>query len=132
MSADNGIYVLKLKDQYRVIEAQAIDNIGWSFLTFTEGREIVPTRLVEYYGTSKYTRNFDMAMRIATLMLKHSPVCEYGIQIIKCDKTWDQVVREAKELAPMEIKSIEEASCDGRGVWDYDLRKLKEFMEVSA
>ena len=29
MSADNGIYILQSKDGYRVIEAQAIDNLNW-------------------------------------------------------------------------------------------------------
>lgn len=29
MSADNGIYILKSKDGYRVIHAQAIENIYW-------------------------------------------------------------------------------------------------------
>lgn len=39
MSADNGIYILKLKDQYRVIEAQAIGNLYWSFSTFSNKGE---------------------------------------------------------------------------------------------
>lgn len=129
MSADNGIYILKLKDQYRVIEAQAIGNLYWSFSTFSESEDLVPTRLVEYYGTSKYTRNFDMAMRIATLMLKHVSICEYGIQIIQCNKTWKRVVREAKELAPKEIEAIKSDSRDNR--WEYDLKKLNDIMEMT-
>ena len=31
MSADNGIYILKSKDGYRVTDAQAIDNIYWHY-----------------------------------------------------------------------------------------------------
>lgn len=129
MSADNGIYILKLKDQCRVIETQAIDNLGWSFITFSSIRELVPTRVVEYYGESKYTHNFDMAMRVAVQMLKHTPICEYGIQIIQCNKTWKQVVKEAKELAPKEIEAINGDSRDNR--WEYDLKKLNDIVEGS-
>jgi|SRR3972149_4856647 len=32
MSSDNGIYILQTLDGYRVINAQAIDNIYWQFL----------------------------------------------------------------------------------------------------
>ena len=31
MSADNGIYILQTKDGYRVVHAQAIENINWWF-----------------------------------------------------------------------------------------------------
>jgi hypothetical protein len=31
MSADNGIYILETKDEFRVIHAQAIENIYWHF-----------------------------------------------------------------------------------------------------
>lgn len=30
MSADNGIYILKLKDQYRVAHHQSVENVYWS------------------------------------------------------------------------------------------------------
>lgn len=56
MSADNGIYILKLKDQCRVAHLQAIDNIYWSEfesdITTAKRyhREIVPTRVVEMWG----------------------------------------------------------------------------------
>jgi len=32
MSADNGIYILKSKDGFRVIHAQSIDNLNWWWL----------------------------------------------------------------------------------------------------
>lgn len=32
MSADNGIYILKTKDQYRVAHLCAIDNVTWSVI----------------------------------------------------------------------------------------------------
>lgn len=30
MSADNGVYILQLKDQIRVVYTQAIDNLWWT------------------------------------------------------------------------------------------------------
>ena len=63
MSADNGIYILKTKDQYRVAHLCAIDNVTWSVIdgdwcTDMDKRgKLVPTRVVEMWGNCKYTRN---------------------------------------------------------------------------
>lgn len=79
MSADNGIYIIHFLDQSRVIHTQAIDNLWWSFETFSstlstyDGDDwveqmihisnqkgsssnvdkMVPTRIVEYYSGAK-------------------------------------------------------------------------------
>ena len=64
MSADNGIYILKLKDQYRVAHLQAIENIYWSEFECDistakrYNREIVPTRVVEMWGDCKFTSSY--------------------------------------------------------------------------
>jgi len=94
-----------MKDQYRVIHAQAIDNLTYSHID-KNNRELVPTRIVEYYGNSKYTRNINMARNIAFSMAKRQPILEYGISEIKINKTWNQIVREAKLLALKKLKQL--------------------------
>jgi len=128
MSADNGIYILACKDQYRVIHAMTIDNLYWSFLK-DNNTELVPTRIVGYFGKSKYTRDINKAREIAFNMEKKHPILEYGIRTINVNKTWKQIVREAKELAPKEIEAIRtNFQTDGR--WDYDIQKLEEIISL--
>jgi hypothetical protein len=123
MSADNGIYILNTKEgQYRVIHAQAIDNLNWSFIHFRE-EKYVPTRIIEYYGNCKYTYNKDMAMHIANNIYKWFPFVEYGIQIIPANRTWNQIKNDAINYAKQEIKAIENCNDDGR--WDDNLTRLK-------
>jgi len=126
MSADNGIYILECKDQYRVIYAHAIDNLFYSHLN-PYNDELVPTRIIESYGKSKYTRNRDLARMIAFSMEKFYQYTEYGIKTFTIDKTWYQVLQEAKRLAPLEIEAIRnKTNNDGR--WDYDIKRLEEII----
>ena len=127
MSADNGIYILKTKDQYRVIHTHAIDNLTWTFIEREYNSKPVPTRIIEYFGKSKYTKNRDEARDIAFNMEENN-CTEYGIKIISVSKTWNQIVQEAKELAPREIEAILENYEDGR--FDYDVRRLQEIIEM--
>jgi hypothetical protein len=105
MSADNGIYILKTKDQYRVIHAQAIENLSWTPLENYK-YHLVPTRLVEYFGDSRYTRNPETAMKVATAMARSTPVLEYGIKTFEINLTWKQIVYKAKKLAPLELEAL--------------------------
>ena len=106
MSSDNGIYILNLKDQSRVIHAQAIDNLWWSFVTFDSNSDtFVPTRLVEYFGGAT-PRTKSATKRKAFAMADDYPILEYGISVFDIDKTWEELVYEAKELAELEIKAI--------------------------
>lgn len=123
MSADNGIYILKTKDQYRVIHAQAIENLWWSYIDMDNEDEIVPTRIIEYYNDSLVFTDETKVQKVANIMLKNFPYVEYGIQTIKVNKTWDEIVNEAKELAPKEIEAIKNNN-DGR--WDYSLQRLEK------
>lgn len=127
MSADNGIYILKCKDQYRVIHAQAIDNLWWTPLN-PNNQELVPTRLVEYYGNSRYTRDAEKAMQVATAIERKWKWTEYGIRTFTINKTWKQIVKEAKELAPKEIEILKTWNSDGR--WDYEISRLEQIMEM--
>lgn len=125
MSSDNGIYILQTKDQFRVIHAQGIDNLFWSFVDFKTGYEIVPTRVIEFFGGCKFTRNSEVANQIASNMAKRVYVLEYGVSTIKIDKTWKQIVEEAKEYAKLEIAAIE-TNNDGR--WNYTLEDLRRLV----
>jgi len=112
MSADNGIYILKLKDQYRVIHAQAIDNLWWSHVSMTLENDFVPTRIVEYYGGAKPLSTeqeaTSLALKIYDEIMEDDfcPIIEYGISKFEIDKTWNEIVEDAKEFALEEIKSV--------------------------
>ena len=125
MSADNGIYILKTKDQYRVIHAMAIDNLWYSHIN-ENNNILVPTRILEYFGKSKYTRNFDVVSKIAFAMENRIRPLEYGIRTISIDKTWDEIVQEAKEYARLEIDAIRSRKNDGR--WDWDVCNLEKII----
>ena len=131
MSADNGIYILECKDQYRVIHAQAIENLYWTFLDGMKTTDhLIPTRIVEMYGKSKYTRNKDIARNIAFSMAERTPILEYGISTIKTNKFWNQIVREAKELAPKEIDAIGQWSTENDNRWGYYAKELEEIINM--
>lgn len=125
MSSDNGIYILKTKDQYRVTYAHAIDNLWWSFIDYNQKKDLVPTRLIEYFGGTRYTRHLEMVQKIAAIMNKNYGYTEYGICTIEDKRTWDQIVRQAKEYAKLEIASIKSIS-DNR--WDHDLVNLEKML----
>ncbi len=128
MSADNGIYILKTKDQYRVIHAQAIDNLWYSHFTKSNvSEEMVPTRIVDYFGDCKYTRNQKLARKIASNMANHTSILEYGIIEFEINKTWSQIIKEAKEVAQKEIDVINQKN-DSR--WNYDIKNLKKILAM--
>lgn len=112
MSADNGIYILQTKDQYRVVHLQAIENIYWSFIDGDwrnkdyKKRKYVPTRVIEMWGDCKYTRSRGVALEIAYNMASKLPICEYGVNIIKYNKTWRQITYDATNYAKREIDYI--------------------------
>jgi|LFRM01.1.fsa_nt_gb hypothetical protein len=126
MSADNGIYILKTKDQYRVIHAQAIENLYYSHIN-PYNSELVPTRIIEYYGDCRYTRDFDKAMKVATAMERRSGCTEYGIKIFHVNKTWNQIVREAKSLA---LKEIERFKDDESSYGKYQKLQLQKIIDM--
>jgi len=105
MSADNGIYILELKDQARVIHAQAIDNLWWSNITRQIEDDFVPTRLVDYFSASE-PLSIDDARKKAFEMEPDYEILEYGISTFKLDKTWNDIVEEAKAIAQDEIDAI--------------------------
>jgi hypothetical protein len=129
MSADNGIYILKTKDrQYRVIHAQAIENLYYNPLDESSFDELISTRIVWYFGKSEYTYDINMARNIAFNMARKTHV-EYGVNEIIVDKTWKQIVKEAKELALLEIEFIKKKN-DIHGIWNYEISRLEEIIKM--
>ncbi len=130
MSADNGIYILRTKDhQCRVIHTQGIDNLYWSFVVFSDSDDLIPTRLIEFFNKSKYTCDQDLARNIAFNMAKKVFTLEYGVREITIDKTWKQIVKEAKELALLEIESIKNKN-NVHGIWNYELSLLQKIINM--
>jgi len=111
MSADNGIYILEAKDGWRVIHAQAIDNLNWwwtderlydkefveaqekagvknPFKSKGESRnELNPREIAVYFGHAKVHKTKEAAMEAATkmydeIMSSSFPIVEYGISFI--------------------------------------------------
>ena len=93
MSADNGVYILKTKDnQIRVIETKAIENI------FDFYGEYIPKQVNRYFGNVPHTKDMNVANSIAQRLYRQLEVCEYGIRILpEYNKTWKEILRESKK-----------------------------------
>ena len=132
MSADNGIYIIELKDQARVIHAQAIENLWWSNLSNREVTNMVPTRIVEYYDDAQpmsITEAHEKARDIYNEIMDDdfAPIVEYGICSFKINKTWEQIIKEAKKLAPKEIRALQKNNKDD--FYKYEIRKLENIIK---
>lgn len=124
MSADNGIYILKTKDQYRVTHVQNAEYMTCSAIERKRGcGALVPTRAVELWGNCKYTRRWALAYHIAHKWAGSLPVCEYGVNVIYYNKKWDQLVKEAKTYEKKEIRAIRDREDEKYWNMEY-LRKL--------
>jgi hypothetical protein len=102
MSADIGTYILNTKDgQYRVIHAQAIENIfeGYSSNRYN------PLEVVLTWIDCRYTKDYEKAMQIANSM-EYRNRTEYGIRIFEFKKTWKHIVEDAKKMADIRLKAI--------------------------
>jgi hypothetical protein len=112
MSSDNGIYILLLKDECRVIYAQAIENLYWDFETKKIGDKYISTRLVEYFQNAKSFKNVDDAHDYAFKQAEEVGSLENGICSIPLqNKTWKSIIKEAKTKAEKEIKAIKKTKC---------------------
>lgn len=124
MSADNGIYILKLKDQYRIIHAQAIENLWWSHLDNKKHGEMIPTRIYERYSNSPPINNLETTYQTVFEMAQSCTILEYGIQMFELDKTWEQIIKEAKEYAKLEIEAIKNNGFDWQAYYIPKLEKI--------
>lgn len=131
MSVDNGIYILKTKDQYRVAHLQSIGNVSYSAIdgdwqnnVKTRGK-CVPTRVVEMWGDCKFTRDESMAFQIAHNWAKRLPICEYGVNVITYSKTWKHILEDALFYAKKEIGYIKKQGKEDR----YDMDRLQKMAD---
>lgn len=108
VSADNGIYILQTKDQYRIAHLMAIDNVFWSYNDgcLSLGSSLVPARVVEMWGSCRYTRSRKKAFKIAYRWAESLPVCEYGVKIITYNKKWKHILRDAEVYGRKEPEVI--------------------------
>lgn len=86
MSADNGIYILKAKDGYRVVHAQAIENLWW-WDDDHHNYEINPKYLYDYFFRCKVFKTNAEACSYADMLydelMDDFSIIEYGIQHIE-------------------------------------------------
>ena len=129
MSADNGIYVLKTKDQYRVIHAQGIEYIYGSIIKNRHSIDLRtkynPVRVFEMWCDCKYTRNESLVLKIAHNWASRLSICEYGVNIVHYNKTWKHILEDAKEYAKKEIEYIESHNLEHC----YDMHQLHKIAD---
>ena len=83
MSADNGIYIHKFSDGWRVVETQAIDNIYWE----ADGSGYNSRELWDYFKKSPLFQTKAEALTYASelydeIMEDDFPILEYGISFV--------------------------------------------------
>ena len=123
---NSGIYILKLKDQFRVTYIPNSENLNWSFLSFDMEDHIIDTRLVEFYENAENIPDYKNAIWIALKMKKR---CSAEIYTIHHNKTWKQVLGHAKYLAAKEIDEIQKQN-DRR--WDNEIFKLSHIERMGV
>lgn len=126
MSADNGIYILQTRDQYRVIHSGSgiLEGLTSSCVEpdfeLEHPKKYVPTRVVEYFGNQQYTRDADTAYRVARAMMRSLPECEYGIkELLPYNKTWKHILQDAKNYARKELAELDQVAEDNEGLLQY-------------
>jgi len=115
MSADNGIFILHLRDQSRVIYALGIDNLWWSFVDMSMtpmlDENMISTRICEYYKDTLPMMKMDsvnLADRMAKEFFEDDEfgILEHGITEFYLDKTWDDIIKEAQILIDKELNEV--------------------------
>lgn len=99
MSADNGIYILQTRDGYRVVHAQAIENIY-------DGDKFNLIWIAEYWGKCNLLKTEQEAWGEAKKLYDEimdddfCPIIEYGVQFIEGMENQDfpiHLIREEEE-----------------------------------
>lgn len=84
MSADNGVYIGKFKDGYRVIYAAAIDNLDFHEPGSWEEREVWR----EYWEGAKVYQTKAEALLAAHEMAEEIDILEYGVSMMRGVVEW--------------------------------------------
>lgn len=117
MSADNTILILKLKDEYRVGHFQAVENLYWMWHN-QDSSEPVSVRLFEFFNNLDSIPDRSTALAKASNLYDNIGYVEYGIQTILVNKTWEDIVVEAKQQALKEIEYVLESTETEN--WDFE------------
>ncbi len=116
MSNTSGVYVLRAKDQYRVVKTSNIDRIYKN----AKKTYYKPIEIVLLWGKVSYTKKYDRVMEIAEAIQKNCNTDE-GIQILRFKKTWKHILADAKKDAE---KWMEKCTED----WQRD--RLKKVLDM--
>lgn len=98
MSADNTIVILKLSDQYRVMEMGAFENLYWSHSSEKLTDDLIPPRIFEHFKTAKTFIDESDARAYSEKLYKSSYIVEYGIQTIEINKTWAKLLELSRDV----------------------------------
>ncbi|MFA5398367.1 MAG: hypothetical protein WC346_20310 [Methanogenium sp.] len=105
MSADNGIYIAKFPEGYRVIHAQAIDNIDF----FPEGTVERRNVLREYFESSKVIKTEEEAWSAARELSKEYDYLEYGTSFLgEFESFEDENLEEKNDVNYVQVLPFEE------------------------
>ena len=112
MSADNTILILKLKDQFRVLHCQAVDNLWFTWAKMPVETP-VSARVFEYFkdahaipATFVNMEAESIALERAKRLYSEVGYVEYGIQFLEIDKTFREIVEDALENIQEEISTV--------------------------
>lgn len=99
MSAEDGIYILRTKDeQCRIVWEQNIKKIFNSWERFDE------LETVYVWRNCRYTKDFKKALSIAK-DFDISRCTEYGVKVYEIPLTWKHLVERAKNQARYKLKN---------------------------
>jgi len=101
MSADNGIYIAKFPDGFRVAHAMAIENIDY----YPKGSQERKDTLNRYFGASKVFQTKEEAILEGhrmeeEIMNSDYPILEYGVSYIGEYEAW------IKTLDALDIRNL--------------------------
>jgi len=123
---NSGVYVLRLKDEYRVTCIPNIENLNWSFESRSVEKTFVPTRIYEWYANCCTHKGYKNAIKTAIDIKRR---CKSKIYIIQVNKTWKEITEEARCLAEKEYEVLRRIN-DGR--WNVAMENLLHIKEKNG
>lgn len=96
MSADNGVYILKTGNQYRVKLLHAIENLYYDYQGHYHSGKMQSEQIINMFGDCKYTYDINTAIKIA-MIIENEIHSEYGIVLLDAKKSWGKIIKEKKD-----------------------------------
>ena len=115
---NSGIYILRLRNEYRVTCIPNVENLNWSFTSLSVEKTFIPTRIYEWYTNSHICVGYKNAIKTAIDIKRR---CKSKIFIIQVNKTWREITEEARCLAEKEYEVLRKIN-DGR--WNVAMENL--------